>query len=84
MKKHVAILNQSLEWAGGVVYCICCGNQRIKQLKNTFRHTQLEGHKRSRASFSDKKNDATSSKDVVQAGNESKDKPSATSVESKG
>ena len=62
----------------GVVYCKCCGNQRIKQLKNMI------SHKRSRASFSDKKNDATSSKDVVQAGNESKDKPSATSVESKG
>jgi hypothetical protein len=50
-QKHAPIQNQSLEWAGGVVFCKCCGNQRVSQLKNLFRHTQYETHKKRLASF---------------------------------
>eukprot|EP00956_Cyclotella_meneghiniana_P042608 scaffold248625_cov76-Cyclotella_meneghiniana.AAC.1 len=50
---HAAIHNQALEWKGGVIYCKCCGNQRIRQLKNLFRHTQSDAHKENLAHLND-------------------------------
>ena len=43
--KHHDLHYQTLEWAGGIIYCRCCGNQQISQIAQLFRHTQTPRHK---------------------------------------
>ena len=43
---HPHLENHTIEWKDGKVFCTCCNNARITYLKNMYRHTLMQSHKR--------------------------------------
>ena len=43
---HPTLESHTIEWKDGKVFCTCCNNARITYLKNMYRHTLMQSHKR--------------------------------------